>query len=150
MPFGIRAMDSLRIEKSYKLVGTEMSIEYSPLESDLGRFVYLNKGDFIGRNALINWQQKGFTNKLVTLEVLDVKDADALGNNPIFKNGKVIGRATGGNYGFRVQKSLALGMVKPEFSKVGTLLNMDILGTMYNVKIIENSPYDPENKKLKS
>ena len=110
----------------------------------------INKDDFIGRDALINWQQKGFTNKLVTLEVLDVKDADALDNNPIFKNGKVIGRATGGNYGFRVQKSLALGMVKPEFSKVGTLLNMDILGTMHNVEVIEDSPYDPENKNIKT
>ena len=149
-PFGIRAMDSLRIEKTYKLVGTEMSIEYSPLESGLDRFVYLNKGNFIGRDALIEWQQKGFANKLVTLEVLDVKDADALGNNPIFKNDKVVGRATGGNYGFRVQKSLALGMVKPEFSKVGTLLNMDILGTMHNVEVIGDSPYDPENKNIKT
>ena len=41
-------------------------------------------------------------------------------------------------------------MVKPEFSKVGTLLNMDILGTIYNVKVIEDSPYDPENKKIKN
>ena len=112
--------------------------------------MHLNKGNFIGRDSLIKWQQKGFENKLVTLEVLDVKDADALGNNPIFKNDKVIGRATGGNYGFRVQKSLALGMVKPEFTKVGTLLNMDILGTMHNVKVIDDSPYDPENNNIKA
>ena len=62
-PFGIRAMDSLRIEKTYKLVGTEMSIEYSPLESGLDRFVHLNKGNFIGRDELVAWQQKGFKNK---------------------------------------------------------------------------------------
>jgi dimethylglycine dehydrogenase len=57
-PFGIRAMDSLRIEKTYKLIGTEMSIEYSPFESSLDRFVHLNKGNFIGRDALVQWQQK--------------------------------------------------------------------------------------------
>ena len=70
-------MDSLRIEKTYKLVGTEMSIEYSPLESGLDRFIHLNKGNFIGRDALVEWQQKGFKNKLVTLEVFDITDADA-------------------------------------------------------------------------
>ena len=148
-PFGIRAMDSLRIEKSYKLVGTEMSIEYAAIESGLDRFVHLNKGNFIGRDALVEWQQKGFQNQFVTLEVKDVNDADALGNNPIYKDGEVVGRATGGNYGFRVQKSLALAMVRPEFSKVGTQLSMDILGTLHNVEVINDSPYDPENKIIK-
>ncbi len=144
-PFGIRAMDSLRIEKTYKLVGTEMSIEYSPFESGLDRFIHLNKGSFIGRDALVAWQQKGFKNKLVTLEVMNVTDADPLGNNPVYKNEKVVGRATGGNYGFRVQKSLAIAMVAPEFAKVGTELNMEILGKKHPVKVIEDSPYDPNN-----
>ena len=149
-PFGIRAMDSLRIEKTYKLVGTEMSIEYSAFESGLDRFVHLNKGNFIGRDALVEWQQKGFQNKLVTFEIKDTKDADALGNNPIYKNGEVVGRATGGNYGFRVQKSLALGMIKPEFAISGTQLKMDILGTMHDVEVINDSPYDPENNLIRN
>ena len=149
-PFGIRAMDSLRIEKSYKLIGTEMSIEYAAMESGLDRFVHLNKGNFIGRDALVKWQQTGFKNQFVTLEVMDVKDADALGNNPIYKDDEVVGRATGGNYGFRVQKSLALGMVKPEFSKVGTQLKMDILGELHKVEVINDSPYDPENKIIRA
>ena len=149
-PFGIRAMDSLRIEKTYKLVGTEMSIEYSPLESGLDRFVHLNKGNFIGRDELVAWQQKGFKNKLVTLEVMDIEDADALGNNPIYKDEKVVGRATGGNYGFRVQKSLAIAMVEPKYAKVDTELNMDILGKIHPVKVIEDSPYDPNNDLIKA
>jgi len=149
-PFGIRAMDSLRIEKTYKLVGTEMSIEYSPFESGLDRFVHLNKGNFIGRDALVKWQQKGFQNKLVTLEVKDVKDADALGNNPIYKGDKVVGRATGGNYGFRVQKSLAIGMVHPEYATVGSILSMDILGTLHDVEVIKASPYDPDNNLIRA
>ena len=138
-------MDSLRIEKSYKLIGTEMSIEYAAMESGLDRFVHLNKGNFIGRDALVAWQQKDFQNQFVTLEVKDVKDADALGNNPIYKDDKVVGRATGGNYGFRVQKSLALAMVRPEFSMIGTKLSMDILGKKYDIEVIEDSPYDPQN-----
>ena len=147
-PFGIRAMESLRVEKTYKLVGTEMSIEYAAFESGLDRFVHLNKGNFIGRDALVKWQQKGFKNKMVTLEVHDVEDADALGNNPIYSKGQVIGRATGGNYGFRVKKSLAIGMVEPQYAKVGQNLEMDILDKKHKVTVIEDSPYDPNNEKL--
>ena len=77
-PYGIRAMNSLRVEKSYKLVGTELSIEYSPYESGLDRFVHPNKGDFIGRAALDKWRAKGFSNKLVTMEIHGVTDADAV------------------------------------------------------------------------
>ncbi|MCP5371970.1 MAG: GcvT family protein [Hyphomicrobiales bacterium] len=149
-PFGIRAMDSLRLEKSYRMVGTEMSIEYAAFESGLDRFVHPNKGDFIGRDALVAWQQKGFQNTFVTLEVHDVTDADALGNNPIFKDGETVGRATGGGYGFRVGKSLALAMVRPTLSEVGTELEMDILGTRHRVTVIGESPYDPQNEKLRA
>ena len=149
-PFGIRAMDSLRIEKTYKLVGTEMSIEYAAYESGLDRFVHLNKGNFIGRDALVKWQQDGFENSMVTLEVFDVDDADALGNNAIYSDGIVIGRATGGNYGFRVKKSLAIAMVKPKFSKIGTELQMDILDKKHKVVVIEDSPYDSMNEKIRA
>jgi dimethylglycine dehydrogenase len=149
-PYGIRAMNSLRVEKSYKLVGTELSIEYSPYESGLDRFIHPNKGDFIGRASLDKWRAKGFSNKLITMEIHDVTDADALGNNPIYNDGSVVGRATGGEYGFRLNKSIALGMVNPEFSKVGQKLEIDILGKIHKVTIIEESPYDTENNLLRS
>ena len=149
-PFGIRAMNSLRLEKSYKLVGTEMSIEYSPYESGLDRFVHPNKGSFIGLDALNKWREKGFNNKLVTLEVHNTVDADVLGNNPIYDNGKVVGRATGGDYGFRIGKSIAMGMIKPEFANTGQKLKVDILGKMHDATILEDSPYDPENNLLRA
>ena len=149
-PFGIRAMNSLRVEKSYKLVGTELSIEYAPYESGLDRFIHPNKGSFIGLEALNKWREKGFNNKLVTMEVHNVTDADVLGNNPIYENGSVIGRATGGDYGFRLGKSIALGMVKPEFAKIGQKLKIDILGKMHEATILEESPYDSENKLLRA
>jgi len=149
-PFGIRAMNSLRVEKSYKLVGTELSIEYSPYESGLDRFIHPNKGNFIGLEALNKWREKGFQNKLVTMEVHNVTDADVLGNNPIYANDKVVGRATGGDFGFRLNKSIAIGMVKPELATTGQKLKIDILGKMHDVTILDESPYDPENKLLRS
>ena len=127
-----------------------MSIEYAAFESGLERFVHLNKDNFIGRDALVKWQQEGFNNKMVTLEVFDVTDADTLGNNAIYKDGEVIGRATGGNYGFRVKKSLAIAMVEPKFSEIGTELEMDILDRKHKVVVIEDSPYDPMNEKIRA
>ncbi|MGH6793414.1 MAG: glycine cleavage T C-terminal barrel domain-containing protein, partial [Methyloceanibacter sp.] len=78
-----------------------------------------------------------------------VKDADPLGNNPITRDDAVVGRATGGNYGFRVEKSLALAMVRPAFSEPGTELSMDILGEQHRVTVIPESPYDPDNLRLR-
>ncbi|MCH8866189.1 MAG: FAD-dependent oxidoreductase [Proteobacteria bacterium] len=148
-PFGIRAMDSMRLEKSYRMVGTELSIEYSAYESAMERFVKPDKGDFLGRDALLAWAERGMDNRLVTLDIADVDDADALGNNALFKDGEIIGRATGGGFGFRVDKSLALGMVRPELSKPGTKLEIDILGKTYDAVVIPDSPFDPKNERLR-
>jgi dimethylglycine dehydrogenase len=149
-PFGLRAMDSLRLEKSYRLPGRELSIEYAAFESGLQRFVHPNKGDFIGRDALVEWQQKGFNYAFSTLEVHDVTDADALGSNPIYKDGKLVGRATSGGYGFRIGKSLVLAMIDPALSEVGTSLEIDILGSIHRCTVLEESPYDPNNERLRA
>jgi len=150
-PFGIRAMNSMRLEKSYRLVGTEMSIEYAAYESGLHRFVNLKKKDgFIGKDALLAWEKRGFKNAFVTLEVIDVDDADVIGNNPIYSDGKVVGRATGGGFGWRMNTSLALAMVQPSLSAVGTELEIDILGRRYRCRVLEDSPHDPTNEKLRS
>ena len=148
-PFGIRAMDSMRLEKSYRMVGTELSIEYSAFESGMDRFVKADKGDFLGRDALLAWQQAGIKNRLVTLEVHDVDDADALGNNALLMDGELVGRATGGGFGFRVDKSLALGMVRPDLAEPGTQLEIDILGRNYRATVIPDSPFDPKNERLR-
>ncbi|MEJ1994778.1 MAG: FAD-dependent oxidoreductase [Limibacillus sp.] len=149
-PLGLRAMDSLRLEKSYRLPGRELSIEYAAFESGLQRFAHPNKGEFIGRDALVEWQQKGFDYAFTTLEVHDVTDADALGSNPIYHQGEVVGRATSGGYGFRIGKSLMLAMVKPDLSVPGTELETDILGTKHRCTVLEESPYDPNNERLRA
>ena len=149
-PFGIRAMDSLRIEKSYRLPGRELSIEYSAIESGLNRFVAEDKDEFLGKAGLVDWKFNGFLNSFVTLEIKGVEDADALGNNPIYSNNKLIGRATSGGFGHRLNKSIALAMVNPNFNVVGQKLEINILGKNYECVVISESPYDPENKKIKS
>ena len=148
-PFGIRAMDSLRVEKSYRMIGTELSIEYAALESGLDRFVRLDKDDFTGRAGLLEWHQRGFANRFVTLSVNGPEDADPIGNNPLYVGGKMVGRATSGNYGFRLEQSLALAMVRPELGDVGTALEIEILGGKYAARVVQESPWDPENERLR-
>ena len=149
-PFGIRAMDMLRIEKSYRMVGTELSIEYSAYESGLHRFVHPNKGDFIGRDALVEWREAGFANQMATLEVHDITDADPLGNNPIYHDGEMVGRATSGNYGPRLDKSFVMAMVPPALADQGTKLEIDVLGARHPATVVQDSPYDPDNHKLRA
>ena len=148
-PYGIRAMDSLRLEKSYKLVGRELSIEYAATESALERFVDMKK-DFLGKEALLAWTARGFANRLVTLEVQGITDADPRGSEPVFKDGAPAGRTTSGGYGWRTGKSLALAMVKPELAKLGTEVEIRVLGEMRRAVVIEDSPYDPANAALRS
>jgi dimethylglycine dehydrogenase len=98
----------------------------------------------------VQWQQKGFDNAFVTLEVHGVTNADPLGNNPIYRDGKLVGRATSGNYGPRTDRSYALAVVQPGCDELGTELEMNILGDMHKVTVIPESPFDPENERLRA
>ncbi|MFO1150905.1 MAG: FAD-dependent oxidoreductase [Alsobacter sp.] len=149
-PFGIRAMMSMALEKSYRLVGRELSIEYAAFESGLDRFVHPNKGQFLGRDALVAWREKGFSNRFVTMEVHGVTECDARGSEPIYRGDEVVGRATSGGFGWRLGKSLALGMVRPDLGDIGTELEIAILGRRHKVTIVEESPFDPQNERLRA
>ena len=148
-PFGIRAMDSMRLEKSYRLIPRELSIEYSAFESGLDRFIRLEKNEFIGHTALRE-RQNSPAWRFVTLEVHGVSDADARGSEPIFRNGELIGRATSGGYGWRLGKSLALAMIKPDLAEIGNGVEISILGTPHKATIIPETPFDPENQRLRA
>jgi dimethylglycine dehydrogenase len=148
-PFGIRAMTAMAIEKSYRLIPRELSIEYSAWESGLDRFVHPDKGDFIGREALVQQRETGLNWNFVTLEVHDVTDADARGNEAIYRDGELVGRATHGGYGWRVGKSLALAMVRPEHAEPGTRLEIKILGKLHPATVVAESPFDPANHALR-
>jgi len=150
-PFGIRAMDSMRLEKSYRLIPRELSIEYCALESGLDRFIKLDKAsDFIGKQATIDWQNKGFDNAFVTMEVHGVSNFDARGSEPIYHNGELVGRCTSGGFGARTNKSLALAMVNPTLAAEGTSFELKILGEMFQASIIGESPFDPDNVRLRA
>ena len=123
--------------------------DFLPDESALDRFVKLDKGDFLGRERLLEGSRDGLGQVLCTLEVHDVDDADALGNNALLKDGETVGRATSGNYGFRVDKSLALGMLPPDLAVPGAEVEIEVLDRMLPATVIADSPFDPANERLR-
>ncbi|MDE0172236.1 MAG: FAD-dependent oxidoreductase [Defluviicoccus sp.] len=147
---GMRAMDSLRIEKSYRMWAQDLTREYTVLEAGLGRFAALDKGDFVGRDALIRQRAEGVPREFVTLEVNDVDDADPIGNEPLWRGGTMVGRATSGAYGHFTGKSLAIGYVDAGHGDIGTGLEIEILGSRYPARVIPESPHDPDNERLRS
>jgi dimethylglycine dehydrogenase len=147
---GMRAMESLRLEKSYRMWGSDMTPDYTPFEASLDRFVRMKKGPFIGREALERQLAAGVPNRFVTLEVHAVTDADPLGNEPLFDGGHIVGRATSGYYGHCLRKSLAIGYVKADFAAVGTQLGIEILGERKQATVVRESPYDPDNVDLRA
>ncbi len=148
-PFGIRAMTAMALEKSYKLIPRELSVEYSAHESGLDRFISMKKPGFFGKEGLLAARERGLANTLVTLEVHDVTDADARGSEAIWQGDRIVGRATSGGYGWRVGKSLALAMVEPALAVPGAEFEIEILGTRHRATLIPDSPFDSDNIALK-
>ena len=146
---GMRAMESMRLEKSYRLWGSDLNAENSLLEAGLGRFWSRAKPAFVGREALLNEAQRGSAYNYCTLEV-DADDADCFGNEPVILDGEVIGRGTAGGYGHHIQKSLLLGYLRSAHARIGQDCQVRVLDQLRPARIIAESPYDPDNILLRS
>ncbi|WP_170328123.1 GcvT family protein [Ruegeria arenilitoris] len=150
-PFGMYALNALRIEKGYRTWKGDLSSDYSLLEGGLGRFVKLDKPqDFPGKAAIQNEKQQGVKKSFVTLTV-EAGDCDAPYMSCISQNGEIVGETTSGAWGYRVGKSIALGMVKTEAANPGTELEVEIYGQKYRAVVQEDQPlWDPANERLRA
>ncbi len=147
--FGYRALDAMRLEKAYRLWGVDMSADYTPIEAGLDRFVNFDKGDFIGRDALLRQREQGATRGLACL-VIDVQDRDAHGYEPVLAGKEIIGYVAAGGFGPVVEKSIALAYLPTDFVEPGTKLSIELLGRKYEATVVEQPLYDPDNVKLLS
>ena len=151
-PFGIRAMNSMAVEKSYRSMGRELSIEYNALDSGLQRFVRLDK-EYRGSEAIKRAHNSGGDWRFVTMEV-DADPSptgyDVRGSEAIFVGDELVGRATNGGHGWRVGKSLALGMVRPDHAKEGASVRIRMLGEERDAVIVPESPFDGSNERLRA
>jgi len=147
--FGTYAVNSLRMEKAYRGWGAELTGEISLVEAGMDRFFNLKKkNNFFGAKALQNKIQSGVDIKIVYLEV-DVDNADARGNEPVYHNNKIVGVVTSGGYGFRTKKSLAFAYVRSDLANGGNL-EIEIQGQKRKAKILDQVVYDPDNQRLRA
>ena len=144
---GMHAMDSMRLEKGYLAWKSEMNVHHTPLETNVAWTVKLDK-DFIGKAGVEKQKAEGIPLKLVGM-VVEAKDSDPWGYNPIFCNGEKVGMTSSGGYGHRVEKSIALGYVKPDCAKAGTELEVEVLGRKRAAQVVSLPLYDPKNEKMK-
>jgi dimethylglycine dehydrogenase len=146
---GARAVDALRLEKGYRSWRRELSPEYGPDEVGVGRFVAVDKGEFIGRDAVLAARDKGFTHRIATLAV-EAEDADALGSEAVFHNGDLVGYVTSGGYGRRVGTSLAAAYLPAELAEPGVEFDIEILGARRPARAVSDPLYDPTNRRMRA
>ncbi len=150
-PFGMWALNSLRVEKGYRAWKGDLSTDYSLLEGGLDRFVKLDKPqDFPGKAALLSEKQRGVKKRFVTLTV-DAGEADAPYMSTLWHDGQIVGETTSGAWGYRVGASVALGMLRADLAEPGTKIEVEIYGERRQAIVQPDQPlWDPENERLRA
>ena len=150
-PFGMWALNSLRIEKGYRAWKGDLSTDYSLFEGGLDRFVKLDKPqDFTGKAALMAEKQQGSKKRFVTL-LVEAGDCDAPYMSCLWHGDEIVGETTSGAWGYRLNASVALGMVRADLAVPGTELEVEIYGEKCRAVVQEDRPlWDPENERLRA
>ena len=150
-PFGMWALNSLRLEKGYRAWKGDLSSDYSLLEGGLDRFMRLDKDAvFPGKSVLQAEQQRGVAKRFVTL-ILEAGDCDAPYMSNLWQGDTLVGETTSGGWGYRVDASIALGMVRADLATPGTRLEVEIYGAKYPAVVQEDAPlWDPENTRIRA
>jgi dimethylglycine dehydrogenase len=147
-PFGMRAMLSLRLEKSFGSWLREYKPDFTPAETGLDRFVSFQKNDFIGRDAALRERDDPPKRRLSTL-VVEAADADVWADEPVWRDGKVVGFVTSGGYAHFVEKSVALAMLPADLIEEGARFEVEILGDLRPATLITQPLFDPERARMR-
>ncbi|MEM6465414.1 MAG: FAD-dependent oxidoreductase [Pseudomonadota bacterium] len=147
--FGARAVESMRMEVGFLHWKADILTEFDPFETGLDRFVKLEKGDFIGRDALAKRKNEGVRSRLVTLKI-GTNHAPAHPGASLMLGDQVVGTITSGDWGHRMGMNLAYAFVKPEVSNIGATLQLDLCGDLVDAEVIPPCPYDPDFTRMRS
>ncbi|MGA1232712.1 MAG: GcvT family protein [Lutimaribacter sp.] len=149
-PFGMWALNSLRIEKGYRAWKGDLSTDYSILQGGLERFVDWSKPDFPGKAAMLAEKEAGPTRRFVLLHV-QAGDCDAPYMSTLWHQGKIVGETTSGVWGYRVNHSVALGMVRADLAQPGTEIEVEIYGQRHSAVVQPDGPlWDPKNQRIRA
>jgi len=154
MPFGMvaggyRAIDSMRLEKGYRVWGADITPDVNPFDAGLGFAVKLDKGDFIGRTALVH-AREGKPGEVLRCLVLDDPRSVALGEEPVRVDGLIAGRVTSGGYGYTVQRSIAYAYLPAAQADVGSDVEVEIFGTWVPGTVAREPLFDPEAERIRA
>jgi dimethylglycine dehydrogenase len=145
--FGARALHSLRLEKSFGTWAREFRPIYGPFEAGLGRFVDFRKNDFIGREAALKENEVGPKRRLVSF-VVDAAEADCIGDEPVWYDGKVVGWITSGGFCHHIGRSLALGYIPAELTSAERF-ELEVLGERRRATLTPQPVFDPAGKRMR-
>jgi 4-methylaminobutanoate oxidase (formaldehyde-forming) len=145
---GYKAIDSLRLEKGYRAWGADITPDENPWEAGLGFAVKLDKGDFVGRDALVEARKRPPA-KLLACLVLDDQRSVALGSEPVRIAGELVGRVTSGGYGYTVGRSIAYAYVPVESAEAGTPVEVEVFGKWVSGEVAAEPLLDPVAKRIR-
>jgi glycine cleavage system aminomethyltransferase T len=147
---GYRAIDSLRLEKGYRVWGADITPDETPYEGGVGFCVKLDKpGGFIGREALLEAKEAGPRTSLCCLNLADPRSV-ALGNEPVRIDGEVRGRVTTGGYGYTVERSIAYAYLPPDRAEPGTQVAVEIFGEWIEGEVAAEPLFDPKGERIRA
>ncbi|WP_420012370.1 GcvT family protein [Tateyamaria sp.] len=151
IPFGMYALNSMRVEKGYRAWKGDLSTDYSLFEGGLDRFVKLDKPqDFPGKTALQNEKQQGVKKRFATM-IVEAGDFDAPYMSTVWHGDEVVGETTSGDWGYRINASVALGVVRADLAAPGTALEIEMYGKRYKATVQPDQPlWDPQNERLRA
>jgi 4-methylaminobutanoate oxidase (formaldehyde-forming) len=148
-PCGYKVLDSLRLEKGYRYWSADLTPTDNPLEAGLGFCVRFDKGDFIGREALLKLKAEGLRQRLCTLTVGG--EAGLLyGGEPIYADNRIVGRIRSGGYGYTIGQNIGLAYLPLELSEKGMRLETELLGERVRAEVAADVLYDPQGTRLRS
>ncbi len=145
--FGHHAVNSLRMEKGYR-ISRDMSHDVDPVEAGVGAFVRREKGDFVGREALLARDERPRRWASAYLAV-DVDVAECIGGEGVFRDGRPVGLTSSGGHGYTADQVYAFAFVSPEDAVPGTELEVMVFGDLYPARVLGEAAYDPANERLR-
>jgi 4-methylaminobutanoate oxidase (formaldehyde-forming) len=152
-PAGYKALDSLRLEKGYRYWSADLTPSDNPYEAGIGFCVRLNKGEFIGREALLKFKSQGVQRRLCTLTLTD-SGCPVYGGEAVYAgngaNSRIVGRLRSGGYGYTVGKNIGYAYLPLDSTKEGTSLAVEVFGGRIVAEVAPDVLYDPKGERIRA